>query len=581
MKLKTSFFNATVLRKDITRFAPVWGIYSVILLLAYLIDCMDNIGHTVDMLRDLDDYFPSFGIVNLFYAWICAMAVFGDLYKSRLCNALHAMPVRREGWFFAHVVAAVLFCAVPNTIMAVFISPILGQYWYLAFLWLAVSLMQFITMFGMAAFMAMCSGTRLGLFIAYTAANLWPYLVKGFVKLFYADQLYGVPLDIIPVDKLWPVNYYSNLDYITVQTVYEGRLTWTHFQGVVGSDILTVALLTLAGVAMLGGALLLYRRRKLEAAGDFMANRLAAIVFHVLFCMFVGWVFCGIGSETALGGIIIGLLGITVGFFTGKMLLQRKVNVFVKKNFAIWGLVMAIMLTSLILSAVDPLGITRKVPKLEQIKSVSVYEDSSEYYSFLNEKLMYAEEPENIEPILTIQKKIIQQKKVNSSYNYIVFDYTLTNGRTFKRAYPVSVDALDQSELHKYYSNWENLFATSDWDGFCSGITEINIYNNSYSKHLLVTENLEQNYSKDYVRMVPLDDNSREKMVQLLETMKEECKEKNIFPEFVVTKINTYSLVEITTRENGEPVTRRLLIGTNCVDSRALIDELMDTYFVN
>ena len=36
MKLKTSFFNATVLKKDITRFAPVWGIYSVILLLNYL-----------------------------------------------------------------------------------------------------------------------------------------------------------------------------------------------------------------------------------------------------------------------------------------------------------------------------------------------------------------------------------------------------------------------------------------------------------------------------------------------------------------------------------------------------------------
>ena len=29
MKLKTSFFNPTVLKKDITRFAPLWGIYFI------------------------------------------------------------------------------------------------------------------------------------------------------------------------------------------------------------------------------------------------------------------------------------------------------------------------------------------------------------------------------------------------------------------------------------------------------------------------------------------------------------------------------------------------------------------------
>ena len=35
MKLRTSFFNGTVLRKDITRFAPVWGLYSIFTLMAF------------------------------------------------------------------------------------------------------------------------------------------------------------------------------------------------------------------------------------------------------------------------------------------------------------------------------------------------------------------------------------------------------------------------------------------------------------------------------------------------------------------------------------------------------------------
>ena len=37
MKSRTSFFNFTVLRKDITRYAPVWGLYAIGLLLFLLI----------------------------------------------------------------------------------------------------------------------------------------------------------------------------------------------------------------------------------------------------------------------------------------------------------------------------------------------------------------------------------------------------------------------------------------------------------------------------------------------------------------------------------------------------------------
>ena len=36
MKSRTSFFNTTVLRKDITRFAPAWGLYLTGMLLICL-----------------------------------------------------------------------------------------------------------------------------------------------------------------------------------------------------------------------------------------------------------------------------------------------------------------------------------------------------------------------------------------------------------------------------------------------------------------------------------------------------------------------------------------------------------------
>ena len=581
MKLKTSFFNATVLKKDITRFAPVWGIYSVILLLNYLIGCMRNVGDPEYMLRDLDGYFASFGIVNLFYAWICAMAVFGDLYKSRVCNALHAMPIRREGWFLSHVVAALLFCAVPNTVMAIFIAPILGQYWYLSFLWLVVSLMQFITMFGMAAFMAMCSGTRLGMFIAYAAANLWPFLVKGFLNLFYSEWLYGVPLEMIQVNELWPVSHFLSMDYIIVKTVYEGRLIWSHFQGVIGRDILITALWTLVGIALLGGALLLYRRRKLETAGDFMANRPAAVVFHILFCMFAGWVFCGIGSGLPkVTAIIIGFLGITVGFFAGQMLLQRKVNVFSRKGFGIWGLVMAFMAVSVILTAADPLGITTKIPEKDQIKSVVVYDGSNGYY--FPDPLISVEKPQDTEAVLRMHKKLIENRPETSDYREITFVYELTDGSTFKRTYPITQDSLDQSALTKIYSNWENLFDTSDWEKYTGSVTGIYIYpRDSDETSLIIVEDLSKHVFPENCRKVPMDENSREKVLALMQTMKEECSTRPMIPDsYDFYWFQSDYLVIIQTQEDGETVNRDILVSRGCVKTNAMIEELMEAYYV-
>ena len=36
MKLRTSFFHKTVFKKDLTRFAPVWGCYLIFMLLAVI-----------------------------------------------------------------------------------------------------------------------------------------------------------------------------------------------------------------------------------------------------------------------------------------------------------------------------------------------------------------------------------------------------------------------------------------------------------------------------------------------------------------------------------------------------------------
>ena len=118
MKSRTSFFNLTVFRKDITRFAPAWGLYLVGMLMlvpsfaggfGYSMGGIAYFGRTIGVLS----------VVNILYAFVCAALLFGDLFNARLCNALHAMPMRREGWFLTHLARGMLVSMVPNLVVCI------------------------------------------------------------------------------------------------------------------------------------------------------------------------------------------------------------------------------------------------------------------------------------------------------------------------------------------------------------------------------------------------------------------------------------------------------------------------------
>ena len=97
MKLRTSFCNKTLLRKNITRFSPVWGVYTLCLLVGMGLMYMDADNGKVNFwfASHMAKSIQIMGLVNLFFAPITAMLLFGDLFNSRMCNAIHAMPLRR------------------------------------------------------------------------------------------------------------------------------------------------------------------------------------------------------------------------------------------------------------------------------------------------------------------------------------------------------------------------------------------------------------------------------------------------------------------------------------------------------
>lgn len=564
MKSKTSFFNWTVLKKDITRFFPLWGLYCVILVLSYITAApyyMDTPGRTLRYVQELQITLVA---LSMLFAGVCAMMLFGDQYNSRLCNALHAMPIRRECWFLTHTMAALLFFIVPNTVYAIFIAPALGAYWYLAFVLLGVSVLLFLAFFGIAAFAAMCAGSRFGMATAYVAINSWSALLWAFADVFVYPLMYGVRISNRFLLNCSPFAYAMDLEYLDIYTVYSGG-TVTTFEGFIGASFGKLSILTLAGVALLGIALLLYRRRKLETAGDFMAIRPAAVVFQIFICMLTGLIFKGISDSLA-----VGFFGVIVGFFTGSMLLQRKVNVFKKRNFILCGAVIASLAIVLLGALLDPLNLTERVPEANQVKSVRV----SEEYGKL---LLEGKTPEDVELILQMHEKVVQEKPDSTIWGNIIFEYTLTGGRTMERSYPIQLSDLDQDALSAYYSNWRRVFGTDDWERFCHNATYIRIADLRDGREIVFCDNEDDYYWEQTKEMT--DPMVRSEVMELLESMKAESGK--VMPVISMRADVVYGDYVVNISSDGDDffINLNLDVSEDCTTSAAQIEALFEKYY--
>ena len=441
MKLRTSFFNATALKKNLIRFAPAWGLYGIFMLLLI----MDG--------RHMSDqgFADSFGrsiapmaIANFFYALLCAQLLFGDLYNSRMCNALHAMPLRREGWFLTNVASGMLFALIPYTVSTLAAMLLCGEFAVVPLFWLCGVTMEFVFFFGVAVFSAYLVGNRFAMALVYFILNGFSIILYWLVYSIFEPMLYGVTIpqdifvDFCPVVKL------CTFEYVNVSLVGWSFETGWGFLGLCAG----------LGVVAFVLALLCYRKRNLETAGDFTAFRPIGAIFLVLYTICGGAcchgffsVFAGDENEFFL------FLGLAIGFFTGLMLLKRTVKVFKLKTFLGFGAVALAMILSVVVIRTDLFGIVGWMPKAEQIKSVSITTGGTS--NFRNNTLVLTEE-EDLEKILQIHQYGLQNRDASTDGRRdteVILTYTLKNGAVRQREYSVNVGTACGDMIRQYISH--------------------------------------------------------------------------------------------------------------------------------
>ena len=469
MKSRTSSFNLTVFKKDLTRFAPAWGIYLIVLLLALV--SMSNASSAYYRVQNIRDTINAMAWVNMIYAAVVAQLIFGDLYNSRLCNALHALPITRDGWFVTHSASGICFSLLP-TLAAVLVGlPMLrlGVGRSIAIWWLLAIEMQYLFFFGTAVLCIMLSGNRLGQIALYGIITFAGVLAYWIASAIYEPFLHGILISDKPFQLFCPLAQIAQLTdvvqiFSTAVKDELGNHMYNELQGVaLGEEGWAyMAICAGCGVAALAGALMLYRKRRLECAGDFVAFSSMEPVVTVIVTVFVGAIFHLFADAFGLNlrSVMLGA-GMVVGFFGCRMLLARSTRVFRKKTFLGCGAIIAVFGLSILLTFLDPLGITRWVPEAEDVESVTVSESYT--LSHHNDYPFIATETADIEALLELHRDGITKEASSQPggteeiYNTMTvrLEYKLKNGKVRNRFYEVHPNTEAGQILKSYFTRPE------------------------------------------------------------------------------------------------------------------------------
>lgn len=476
MRSRTSFCNGNILKKDITRFFPLWAVFGVFMAVwAFNNSTILSLNYNpAQVAYSLSRNIQNVQVLFLVYGFGCATLLFGDLFRPRMCNALHAMPLRRECWFFTHVVAGILFVAVPAGVVALLMAILLQEYAFVAFFWWLAVTGQVLFHFALAVLCVMLSGNLLGHGAVFGTISFFPMLVNDIYSIIYEPMLYGISLESRPFEFVTPAQHWAYQEYLNwdIQNAEMAAEAYSYdkvasapivvtetkyiFQGFDMQAWLYLGVCMLLAVGFFALAVVLYRRRKLECAGDFMTSPV------------VLWVFLILGSMYA--GIAVPVVGFIIGFFGILMLAERRLKVFSKKNLIAFGVTAAAVALTLGLTYWDVTGITTKVPEANQVQAVTLNPQWVE-------GSMRLDDPEDIQAVMTAHEYALANREPeDGNWYHLELEYTLEDGSTMHRVYTMNAQVPALDGIKEILSRWDVVFEGRDMQSLMTGIYEISLY---------------------------------------------------------------------------------------------------------
>lgn len=395
MKSRKSFCNGAIIKNDIVRFWPLWGILLAGLHLAYTLPMVffgltyvqrNNWNGTRKLLLE-EGTRKIYGIANPYViaavAILAAVLVFGYLFKKREAYMMHSLPVNRRMLFCSHFLAGLVMLLVPFLSACLVVGGIcaaLGG--NLAGVMEGVLLemvIMIVFFYAMACLVVILCGNAAMSAVIYIVANvlvMGMFLMVGYVSdcvlndtmrtvasFKMSDSMGNLMISATPalcfdgimtsIGEADVVDDWKDGSVLShaVNSMRENAadLDGDGAYGLPWRQVGAMAWYLIPALLLLALAFYLYQRRDLERVGDALAFSWGKPVFHFVFSVCGGLIFAELmyffsrqlmvqydTTYRALFWTVMGwlLLGCVLCYFISNMLIRKTFFIWKKMSYA-------------------------------------------------------------------------------------------------------------------------------------------------------------------------------------------------------------------------------------------------------
>ena len=456
MPSKTSYFNRTLFKKNLSRFMPLWAGYFVVCFVTFSLFLLSIINSNYyDYTFILESARIGGVILPMIICVITAICMWGYLYNPRSANFYASLPIKREGLFLVNYLSGLTGITLVHT--AIFLINLLlaafsGNAEITHLLqWFLIITLNTVFFYSFASFCAMLTGNGTVLAAVYGILNfaavvlelIFRYVLVGCFVYGFANGF--LRTDYLRLGFLSPV--VKMISDVQVQYVYNSYYV---IESAAITGWATLLAYAAVGLVFAAAALVLFKRRKMESASDVIAIRALRPVFK--YCLASG---CAVvlgslmyaiffaGNIQGFGGIyrssaamtVFLLIGAFIGYYAAEMMLQKSVKVI--KSGARGFLVMASAIIVICLALVfDVTGVGRKLPEPGRVEKV--------YLTYNYGDTATLTEQENIDAVIDLHKLIYDSRNDKNAEGFISpleITYKLKGGGELRRYYYVHFDS--------------------------------------------------------------------------------------------------------------------------------------------
>lgn len=486
MTSKISCFDRAVFRRALKKTAPVWilyTLYELLLPLRLFSFCRGVSSCTDDFLVQIEKTILGYARINasllpFLLGGRLAWVLFFWLFRAGTAYFYAALPVRRETLFLTNYLTGLLLCAAPALLSSLLLWAVGAGFGAAVFVpamqVFAATMLGFLLFFSFAVLVCCVVGQMAAMPIVYVILNFTFFVLEAIVRHLLFTFVYGMPysqsstmqsfaLHATPVLGLLQGGFRVATDWAERDGMYymeyAPRLEGWGYLGALAALGLVFALC----------AFLLLKHREMERSGDVIAvgwlRPVALYVFTIGCALVLGALMAELFSSNTADNfwyvLLFLFMGAFVGYFAGKMLLQKTVHVFRSGWLGLGACCLALLL-AFGAAEFDLFGYSRYLPERSAVQAAGL----THYQS---NGLYTTQDDAFIQDVLNLHTAAVSEKskqehrrhayQLGTDYTeQFYITYRMTDGTLTERYYSIVYSEADLEDPDSLISRFSALY---------------------------------------------------------------------------------------------------------------------------